>query len=493
MSLHTTRSSVASLLTLVGVSVLTLATSSPALASSDVSRDSVRMDEGTTLHATANWGKATPLPGLAALNAYGSAEAQSISCFSSGNCAAGGYYTNSAGAEEAFVVNQTSGTWGKAEEVPGISTLNAGDAAEVDTVSCGAAGSCSAGGSYTDSSGNYQAWVVSETKGTWGKAEEVPATGALNTGGNAEVDSVSCRSASSCAAGGYYTDGSGNNQAFVVSETGGTWGDAEEAPGTQTTSGEAAIYSISCSSAGNCSAGGFYTDSSDNEQAFVINETAGSWENAEEVPGVAALSDYSQVNSISCVSVGNCAVGGWYSGYDGFSRDFVASETGGSWGNAEQVPGTKSPPYQLANSSVGTVSCTSSGNCVAGGFLTEKSGHETAFVTNEEVGVWQKAKTLAGTADQNGNFAPTPWVSCISTGNCSVVGNYTNSSNDYEVFAANEASGTWGATEEIPGAAALNSDGYASVNWVSCTSDGYCAAVGYYVGSNGQQAFVVER
>jgi hypothetical protein len=108
--------------------------------------------------------------------------------------------------------------------------------------------------------------------------------------------------------------------------------------------------------------------------------------------------------------------------------------------------------------------------------------------------VWQKAKALSGTANQTeSSSAPTPWVSCISSGNCSVVGDYTNSANDYEVFAANEASGTWGAAEEIPGTAGLNSDGNASVNWVSCTSDGYCAAVGYYVGSKGQQAFVVER
>ena len=483
MSLHTTRSSVASLLTLVGVSVLVLATSSPALASSDVIRDSVRTD-GTTLLATANWGKAIPFPGLAALNGYGSAEAQSISCVSSGNSAAGGYYTNSGGDEEAFVADQTSGTWGNAEEVPGISTLNAGGAASLDTVSCGAAGSCSAGGFYTDSSGKYQAFVVSENKGTWGNAEEVPATGALNTGGNAEIDSVSCRSASSCAAGGYYTDSSDNDQAFVVSETGGTWGKAEEVPGTQTPSGTASIYSISCSSAGNCTAGGFYTDSSDNTQAFVVSETAGSWGNAEEVPGVATLGGYSQVNSISCVSVGNCAVGGQV-----VSKAFVASETGGSWENAEEVPGTKS-----SVSSVGSVWCTSSGNCLAGGFLTQRSGNQPAFVTNEEGGVWQKAEALSGTANQTQYVvAPTPWVSCISTGNCSIAGDYTNSSNDYEVFAANEASGTWGAAEEIPGTARLNSDGYASVNWVSCTSDGYCAAVGYYVGSNGQQAFVVER
>jgi hypothetical protein len=487
MSLHSTRRSVASLLTLVGVSVLALTTSSPTLASSDVSRGSVRTG-GTTLASTANWGKATPFPGLASLNAYGSAQAQSISCASSGNCAAGGSYTNSAGDEEAFVANQTIGTWAKAEEVPGISTLNAGGTAEVDTVSCGAAGSCSAGGSYTDSSGEYQAFVLSETEGTWGNAEEVPATGALNTGGDAEIDSVSCSSAGNCTAGGFYTDSSHNNQAFVVDETGGTWGDAEEVPGTQTSSGTASIYSISCSSAGSCTAGGVFTDSSDNTQAFIVSETAGSWGNAEEVPGIATLGDYSQVNSVSCVSAGSCAVGGWVD-----DQAFVASETGGSWENAEKVPGTKSS-MQYERSSTGSVWCTSSRNCIAGGFLTEHTGDQPAFVTDEKNGVWQKAVILSGTANQYaGIYAPTPWVSCISIGNCSVVGDYTNSSRAYEVFAANEANGTWGAAEEVPGTAALNSDGYASVNSISCTSDSFCAAVGYYVGSKGEQAFVVER
>jgi len=60
--------------------------------------------------------------------------------------------------------------------------------------------------------------VASEQNGTWGKAIEVPGSGALNKGISAGVTSVSCRSAGSCAAGGLYTDGSGHIQAFVVSQ-----------------------------------------------------------------------------------------------------------------------------------------------------------------------------------------------------------------------------------------------------------------------------------
>jgi hypothetical protein len=38
--------------------------------------------------------------------------------------------------------------------------------------------------------------------GSWGKAIEVPGLGALNTGGQAQVNSVSCGAARNCAAGG---------------------------------------------------------------------------------------------------------------------------------------------------------------------------------------------------------------------------------------------------------------------------------------------------
>ena len=66
--------------------------------------------------------------------------------------------------------------------------------------------------------------MVSEKKGVWGNAVEVPGTAALNSGGNASLNSVSCGAVGECAAGGRYKDGSGNYQAFVVSEKNGCLG-----------------------------------------------------------------------------------------------------------------------------------------------------------------------------------------------------------------------------------------------------------------------------
>jgi len=60
--------------------------------------------------------------------------------------------------------------------------------------------------------------VVNQADGTWGTAEEVPGTATLNTGGGAGINSLSCAPAGNCSAAGSYTDRTGHSQAFVVSQ-----------------------------------------------------------------------------------------------------------------------------------------------------------------------------------------------------------------------------------------------------------------------------------
>ena len=48
-------------------------------------------------------------------------------------------------------------------EVPGVAALNAGGMAFVLAVSCAAPGRCGEGGSYADSAGHAQVFVVSES------------------------------------------------------------------------------------------------------------------------------------------------------------------------------------------------------------------------------------------------------------------------------------------------------------------------------------------
>ncbi len=97
-----------------------------------------------------------------------------------------------------------TGSWGKAVEVPGLAALNTGGQANVNSVSCPSAGNCAAGGYYNRRVYYQGGFLAVERHGRWGKAIEVPGLAALNTGRNAEVTSVSCASAGNCAAVGDY-------------------------------------------------------------------------------------------------------------------------------------------------------------------------------------------------------------------------------------------------------------------------------------------------
>ena len=436
------------------------------------------------------WGKAEKVPGLAALNGGGTAEILSVSCARAGECTAGGFYTDRSGLQ-GFVVGEAGGVWGEAVEVPGLAALNTGGDAEVFSVSCARAGECTAGGFYTDRSG-LQGFVVGEAGGVWGEAVEVPGLAALNTGGGAEVFSVSCARAGECSAGGIYRVRSGHVQGFVVGEAGGIWGEAEEVPGLRALDlGDGRVSSVSCARAGECSAGGLYTDRAGRVQGFVVGEAGGVWGKAEEVPGLAALNTggNAEVFSVSCARAGECSAGGIYTDRSGL-RGFVVGEAGGVWGKAEEVPGLAALSTG-GNAEVFSVSCARAGECSAGGDYTDRSGLQ-GFVVGESGGVWGKAEEVPGLAALNtGGRAEVFSVSCARAGECSAGGSYFGNSGE-RGFVVGESGGIWGKGEEVPGLAALTS-GSAYVNSVSCARAAECSAAGSYIGGSGFQGFVVNE
>ena len=332
----------------------------------------------------AGWGRAIEVPGLGALNVF-HAEVRSVSCASAGNCAAGGIYTDRRGRIRAFVVSQRRGVWRRAIGVPGLDALNPFGSARVLSVSCASAGSCAAGGWYKDHSGHQQGFVVSQRRGVWRRAIEVPSLGALNAGGSAEVSSVSCASAGNCAAAGDYTDASGQDQGFVVSERRGVWRRAFEVPGlgALNAGGSASVGSVSCGSAGNCAAGGSYQDRSGDFQAFVVSERRGVWGQASALN--AAGQAVAGVLSVSCGLAGSCVAGGAYQDDRGV-QGFVVSQQDGVWSQAIEVPGLGALNAG-GSAQVLSVSCGPAGNCAAAGDYTDASGHVQGFVVSQRNGV----------------------------------------------------------------------------------------------------------
>lgn len=212
------------------------------------------------------------MPGLAALNQGNDAELSSVSCAAPGDCSAGGFYIDGSAAFQGFVITEKNGTRGAAREVPGLGALNLGGFARVTVVSCASAGNCAAGGLYHTGPVQVQAFVVTEANGRWGTARQVPGTLALNTGQDAFVTSLSCALAGNCAGAGQYDDSTSRTQAFVIAQVGGTWGAAIKVPGLLALDkgDSAATAFVSCRAPAGCTAGGFYHDGSGRAEPFVI-------------------------------------------------------------------------------------------------------------------------------------------------------------------------------------------------------------------------------
>ena len=357
------------------------------------------------------WRRAVEVPGLKALGTGGS-QVSAVSCASPGYCAAGGYYGNHSKnpyeviTGRGFVASERGGRWHRAVQVPGLAALNTGGNAEVRSVSCASRGYCAAAGYYTDSGGHQQGFVAVEQSGVWGKAAGVPGLGALNTGGTAQVSSVSCASPGNCAAAGFYIGASGE-RAFVVSEQNGGWGTAQQVAANLSTvrGGPALVDSVSCGSPGNCAAGGEFS-----KEAFVVSEVNGTWAAARAVAGTRSCCGDAPVTSVSCASAGNCVAGGQFD-YGGYNAAFLVSEKNGVWGKMIGVPGLRKVARDAYLSSV---SCASPGNCAAGG-----SYDLGAWVVREKNGVWGKETTVPGAP-----VVAVQSVSCASAGNCAAGGSY---------------------------------------------------------------------
>jgi hypothetical protein len=357
--------------------------------------------------SSGHWGTARPVPGTSGLGVQ-----WSVACGAPGHCAAAGNHSGAV-----YLASEDDGRWSTAEKVPGLAALNRGGNAAINALSCGAAGSCSAGGSYVDGSGHTQAFVVSQAGGTWRAAQEVPGLAALNKGGYASLSALSCASAGHCTGGGLYTDASGGQQAFVVTQGGSGWAAATALPGlVSLNKGKyAQVSAISCPSATDCAAGGIYTDGGYNNTAFVVSEKSGTWQKPLRLAGINGLSPGPSVgiDQISCSSPGDCGAGGFYTDANGSQQAFVAGESNGRWSSGLAVPGTVKPNTGRS-ALTASVSCRAPGRCLAGGLYTLVSGHSVVFVVSEVNGVWSQATTVGGIGDYESLYA----VSCAAPASC---------------------------------------------------------------------------
>lgn len=360
--------------------------------------------------------------------------------------------------------------------------------AALNAASCTSLGNCVAVGSYETSSGRFEAMVATEKQGHWGEATEVMFAASAYAIGNPEAAllGVSCVSAGNCTAVGVYENIVGHHEALTVAEKAGTWGKAIEVLPTLDPEYFAQLNGVSCTSVGNCVAVGSYENAEGEPQAMTATETTGKWAKQSKVSSPAGAgtsgNTYATLAGVSCKSAGNCSAVGYYENASGGDDLLALSEKARVWGKAVEV----GSPTGAASAWFQGVSCTSAGNCTAVGYFRATSGGYDLMVAPDKAGKWGEATEVGSPAGTGGWI----WqrllaVSCTSVGNCAAVGYYENDDDTHQAITAIESAGTWTPAElGSPSGAGTGARAGSSLSGVSCTSAGSCSAVGTYKNSS---------
>ena len=167
------------------------------------------------------WGQVTPIVFANGVqSASPAAYMNSVTCVSAGNCVAVGTFKSSSTYFEAFILTSVGGVWGDATPVTFPSGVrNAAMSDSLDSVSCTTGGNCSAVGSYKNAAGGTEAFTMTATNGVWGQpTPAVFASGVQNASQDDYFTWVSCASAGNCAAVGYFMNAIGGSEAFTMTQ-----------------------------------------------------------------------------------------------------------------------------------------------------------------------------------------------------------------------------------------------------------------------------------
>jgi hypothetical protein len=303
--------------------------------------------------------------------------------------------------------------------------------------------------------------LLNEKAGHWARGVEsaLPAD-ADPDDPSASLDSVSCATAGNCTAVGSYqsTGGSGG---LLLTEKDGQWAAGVEAVLPENPGFDPVAYTlVSCVSAGNCTAV---------IGRFLLTETAGEWATGvlARLPSDADPSKPVEIASVSCASDGNCSAVGTYNldlGRDiGAGEGLLLTKTSGKWRASRAVMPPDGPGEGVVLTSV---SCASGGNCAAIGEyninIDSCCGGDSVLLM-EKAGTWRHGvKPRLGLS----------FISCPSPGNCVAL-----SGGRHSATLLNEEAGKWrrGPTDVFPRRFL-----YPGVYAFSCASPGNCAAVGSY-------------
>ncbi len=314
----------------------------------------------------------------------------SISCPAPGSCVAVGYYEDTGAYTYGLIDTLSAGTWTATEAPEPANAGTDADKHQhlsLSAVSCPSANSCTAVGDYYDTNGTQYGLIETFSGGSWTAiAGPGPNNLGINFGGDevSSLTTISCPAAGSCSAVGDYFDTNHYDYGLIEILSAGTW-TATQAPepanaGTDANeTQDAYLDSVSCPVVGNCIALGTYDDANHYGDGLIESLSGGAWiaTQAPEPANSGTDADTYQagyLESVSCPSAESCIGVGTYSDTSGGLHGLIETLSGGTWTATEaREPanaGTDADGHQFAT--LTSVSCAAVESCTAVGSFADK-------------------------------------------------------------------------------------------------------------------------
>jgi len=352
-----------------------------------------------------------------------------VTCLSASSCTAVGSRTSGPFSSELTQTLAESWNGSVWSVVPSPSHFQNGaeNYSTLAAVSCLSASSCTAVGNWeADTADNHavQSLVESWNGSAWSLVPS-PDKGTF-TDGN-ELTGVSCVSASSCTAVGFYFPNGFNNEAKTLVES---WNGTKWSVVPSPVEGvESSLASVSCVSASSCIAVGSYVASEGDEPGPLAESWNGStWSVNLDSPDIGSLSGVSCVSASSCTAVGT----------SGTNRTTLVESWDGSTWSAVTSPNSGS-----GNNELDSVSCISATSCTAVGSSSAEADLDAAntLVESWDGTTWSVVTSPDGTIPAGTQQGPNDLlgVSCVAA-SCTAVGDNRSAgpeNNQYTLIESN--------------------------------------------------------
>jgi hypothetical protein len=385
------------------------------------------------------------------------------SCVSSSSCEATGYYENGAGTSRALAERWNGSEW----SIQATPNPSGAKSADLEWVACSSASACEATGHYENASGvtvtlaehwNGTEWSLQPTPNPEGAKESA-------------LEQVSCVSAASCMASGFSKNSSGTLVTLAEHWDGTSW--SLQSPPNPEGAKASRLTGLSCTSATNCEATGYYENSSGASAPFAERWNGANWA-LQSLPNPEPGKNSYLLGGASCSSSTSCTAAGFYINGEGHATPLAERWNGTQWSvQPMPAPGGSQATYLYG------VSCTSSTYCEASG------RYEKSFVFRPLTEVWNGTKWEAQSAampEGAKEGALNGGVSCTSSSACTSVGHYTNGAGT-TVTLAERWNGTEWSLQPTPNPEGAEG-GYLSGE-PSCVSTTVCEVTGRYATASG--------